>query len=658
MQGEATKMVIYVETALGRAGDRLAGELYLTGAQKERARLKLLADVLRWQFEGFWESVAKDIAVLEDDVCICPGTVTTVPFTLDDPAKDEPPGTIFRVDLRCESVPPGAHEWVPTEQAALTWDGFGGYRYSGNQHFLRSGMARERKGIATLAELRTERKVLARRSRRILWNNDGNDALRAATPTPHGMLLLRSYPTAVSQVDTILYCPWKVGIVNTTRRTEIGSPFTYTEGAFSGNITGALHASGTDPLQVTVEFARNYDLEVFWSLRMNDTHDIQEGFPAVAFTHKAKHPERLIGSAEDRPARGRWTAWDYGNTEVRETVFLLCQEVCRNYDVDGIELDFFRHPQYFRGPSFDKGITQVELDLMTGLIRRIRQMTELEGLRRGKPILVAIRVPDSVEFCRGIGLDLETWLGEGLVDLLITGGYFQLNPWEYSVELARKHDVPIYASLDPSRFDNESARYSRNGIEGYRARAAAAWAAGVDGIYLFNLFDTRLPHFQALGDPRTVEGKDKYYFASYQNRAGDRPTTIQLPIYWLAGAGEYQKLSTLSNTGAIVVANGSPVAVDVFLGADVADAFAQIRLVLQLSGVTSTEQLVVRVNGVEVTGRITQGWGEYPLSRDFLKQGANSVSVSLVAPEVRALVEDLVITVRYMNQSAEEEREK
>ena len=34
-------------------------------------------------------------------------------------------------------------------------------------------------------------------------------------------------------------------------------------------------------------------------------------------------------------------------------------------------------------------------------------------MRRGWPILLAIRVPVSVEFCRAFGLDLEKWLAEG-----------------------------------------------------------------------------------------------------------------------------------------------------------------------------------------------------------------------------------------------------
>ena len=66
-------------------------------------------------------------------------------------------------------------------------------------------------------------------------------------------------------------------------------------------------------------------------------------------------------------------------------------------------------------------------DMMTDFASR--RMTEEAGLARGRPILVAMRVPDSVDYCRDMGFDLPRWLEEGLVDLLVTTCYFQLNPW-------------------------------------------------------------------------------------------------------------------------------------------------------------------------------------------------------------------------------------
>ena len=159
--------------------------------------------------------------------------------------------------------------------------------------------------------------------------------------------------------------------------------------------------------------------------------------------------------AVKRTPFGRWSSVDYARPEIRDLAFRYLEEVCRNYDVDGVELDFFRHLCYFKStaraarPATPSGG-------MTDLMRRVREMTEEAGCRRGRPILVSMRVPDSVGFCRDMGFDLRGGSGEGLVDMLITTCYFRLNPWEYSVELGHKYGVRVYPCLSDSRVKGET----------------------------------------------------------------------------------------------------------------------------------------------------------------------------------------------------------
>ena len=93
--------------------------------------------------------------------------------------------------------------------------------------------------------------------------------------------------------------------------------------------------------------------------------------------------------------------------------------MCENYDVDGIELDFFRHPQLFKGVANGALATPEELEMLTEFMRRVRKMAETTGAKRAKPVLIALKVPDSVDFCRAIGIDLERWLAEDLADILV-----------------------------------------------------------------------------------------------------------------------------------------------------------------------------------------------------------------------------------------------
>ena len=178
-------------------------------------------------------------------------------------------------------------------------------------------------------------------------------------------------------------------------------------------------------------------------------------------------------------------------------------------------------------------------------------MTEDVGRQRGRPILVAVRVPDSVGFCRDMGFDLERWLSDGLIDLLITTCYFRLNPWEYSVELGHKYDVPVYPCLSDSRVRGET-RFQRGSAASYRGRAMNAWAAGADGLHLFNFFDPNAPMWRQIGDPEALATMDKLYFVSV--RDGD-------PQSYLAKGRQYRTVPIFGPSQPRLVTAGQPVQV-------------------------------------------------------------------------------------------------
>ena len=251
---------------------------------------------------------------------------------------------------------------------------------------------------------------------------------------------------------------------------------------------------------------------------------------------KEDHPDWLVGDWKKRTPFGRWSSVDYARPEIRELAHEYVQEVCRDYDIDGIELDFFRHLCYFKSVALGGQATDQQRAMMTGLMRHVRQTTEDIGCRRGRPILVSIRVPDSLDYCRDMGFDIERWLQDGLVDILITTGYFRLNPWSYTVRLAHKHGVTAYPCLSDSRVRGET-RFRRASLESYRGRAMNAWAAGADGIHLFNYFDPKAALWQELGDVESLRTLDKLYFVTV--RDGN-------PNAFLANGREYRATPLLT----------------------------------------------------------------------------------------------------------------
>ncbi|RKY64355.1 MAG: hypothetical protein DRP99_02300, partial [Candidatus Latescibacterota bacterium] len=139
-------------------------------------------------------------------------------------------------------------------------------------------------------------------------------------------------------------------------------------------------------------------------------------------------------------------------------------EVCRSYEVDGIELDFLRAPVYFPPTIEGRTVGGEHIGLMNDLLQQIRRTTEEEGLRRGRPILLAARCPSDVELSLSVGLDVETWLREGLINILIIGRFVQFTmPVKPLIDLAHRYDVPAYPMVANCGYKNRGGGLQPNG---------------------------------------------------------------------------------------------------------------------------------------------------------------------------------------------------
>lgn len=481
------------------------------------------------------------------------------------------------------------------------------------------------------------RKSVADRTRRIIYNNDGGEPMGMERFSLEDFLALRTKRLVGTQVDTIFYCTYSSGFGQFTHNTKVGQIFTNVEDRHAKNKTKDFIDAGTDPLATIVDYGHKNGLEIFWSLRMNDTHDGATGksYGPILFRSnrlKNDHPDWLLGSEQSPPFHGKWTGVNYEIPGIRDMAFRLVEEVCRNYDIDGVELDFFRHPTFFRFPAPGQPATDAQRQLMTDLMRRIRLMMDAEGKKRGRPILLAMRVPDSVEYCRAIGLDLELWLQEDLLDLLIPTGYFRLNDWAYSATLGHQYGVKVYASLDEPRIDDKEAQKARMSANAYRGRAAEAWAAGVDGIYLYNFFkkDSPFEILHQLGDPVTLAKMNKDHFASLLGRGS------------VAGGGfphgAFQHIETLTPENPKKISPGKSVEVSVNLPENLS-GLPSLRLRLRFGEPVSGDAVQVQFNGRELSHReVKQEWLEMDVPIEAAKRGTNAVQVSLASREKTPLV--------------------
>jgi hypothetical protein len=496
-----------------------------------------------------------------------------------------------------------------------------------------------------LDEVKQLRKQAAHRSRGIILNNDGNDSLTAPNDpllTHEKFLEQRTTALAGTQVSTLFYC---TGVFNFySHHSAETDPLRYTtkERRDQG---WELGERGPDTLATIVDFGHRHGMEVFWSMRMNDTHDSYT--PHLLCPWKKEHPDWLLAKKGDKRIRsgnGRWSAVNYEIPEVREKVLRILTDVAERYNVEGIELDYFRHPIFFQPQIFGQPVTPVQRDLLTDMMRKVRKMADERAAARGRPLLIAIRVPDSVEYCSGVGIDLTRWLEEDLVDLLVVGGYFQLNPWETSVALGHKYGVPVYPSLDDPRFKDEESQTLRRSDACYRARALEAWTAGGDGVYLFNFFDPHSPLLKELGDPKSLAPLEQLYpFGAREETAAKQ---------WLSGGEKFVNLPEPLPRHPVTLEPGKTATVKLrAVRPQVDPTHSPPQVIARFcfkAPPASPETIVAKVNGQALASGTPDGrWINFPVPPEQVQNGVNRFELTLAdTAKTSAVLQDLVLIVR------------
>ncbi len=370
---------------------------------------------------------------------------------------------------------------------------------------------------ADLQSLREMREAAKWRKRALLYNNDGNDNVRGAV-TPEKFIAARTAWMAGSPVSSIFYC---TGVFDRYTHKSSGSSLLANLEQYKGRNIDPLWAhqlirQGKDTLDLMVQFGKQNNIEVFWSMRMNDNHDgyANRWDDSLMSDWKRMHPEYLMGKPGERWKVGDvnvWSSLDYANAPVRQKALDILTDVCANKDIDGVELDFLRSPPYFRESLENKHATPQNIALMDAFVRDVRRMTEEMGLRRGRPILVAVRVYDLPSASRAVGLDWEKWAKEGWIDLLIVGGMVQFAPWEIAVKTAHAHGIPCY----PCVGDHRATALWSGDMRRFRGDCLAAWQSGADGLYLFNDWiraDKSLSHAEMAAPDALAKNPHTYQF--------------------------------------------------------------------------------------------------------------------------------------------------
>ena len=185
-------------------------------------------------------------------------------------------------------------------------------------------------GAVDAKAVKARKEKLASRSRRVIWNNDGCELNKVLfkTHTPEFFNSIRNQGVIGKGVDVISFCTLSSGFGMTTARSEIAD-MALELPAFRDGLQ-ALLDQGTDPLKATVEFSHANNLECYWSFRINDCHDAFRGSEGLFPEFKMKNPETMVGTKENPPPYGYWSAVDFSQKKVREMMFAMFKEIIDN----------------------------------------------------------------------------------------------------------------------------------------------------------------------------------------------------------------------------------------------------------------------------------------------------------------------------------------
>lgn len=350
-------------------------------------------------------------------------------------------------------------------------------------------------------------------------------------------------------------------------------------------------AQGIDWVQVLVDECKKRNIETFWHHRISEVDVAPDGKLSMELQNpiKAAHPDWVI--------RSWWWQglWNLANPEVWDYIIAELQEVAANYDFDGMQLDFARHM-----PCLPPGHQWELRGQATEFVRRVRLMLLDAEKKRGRPFLLAAKVPETLEGCRVDGLDVATWADLGLVDI------FSLGSRTMDVDIAafRRITAGRNIKLQPCFDDHHTTDgYRYAPIEYLRGIFGNWWQQGADAVETFNWFscpavmcaemgvpagpDSHRQAYLECGTPESMRGRDKVFVVE---RRGGYP--------WSEGYFNHNDgapLPTmLMNDGRVSTFN-----VDVCDALNVlADEISSVELSVVLFNAAPGDEIEARLNGV------------------------------------------------------------
>lgn len=395
------------------------------------------------------------------------------------------------------------------------------------------------------------------------------------------------------------------------------------------NVFETFVLNGGDPVRTFIDACRAHSEAPFISIRLNDAHHIYRGgrLPpeqrekALAeFQFFADHPEYRLGPDAEGDERMRYML-DWGRPEVRDYKLRLIEELCRTYDLDGLELDFMRHWIFF---NLKRTTPERRREIQTDFVRSVRRLLDRHA-RPGRRRWLCVRVPSYLETYGDTGIELAA-MRRRLPDSVALYAEVQ-----FVSATAQKARDPKSASLIPVN--------RRTTPEQFYTVARQAYAEGADGISAFNF-----QYYRGTYNPTDVYGAPAEPPYGVFKHLADHAWLARQPQHYFVGQGQGHPKKT-GRPFQSKTAPGETAAFALTLVPPEGGWRTDGRLRIQAGGPLSGSRWTAQLNGADLapTADVSEPYpGFYPVGlgapEDYrawtvpaqaLKAGENRIAVTL-----------------------------
>lgn len=259
---------------------------------------------------------------------------------------------------------------------------------------------------------------------------------------------------------------------------ENGIPVDYSR--FSG-IYKVFTEYGIDIFAEIFKTVKDFNIRPWLTLRMNDAHcnSDETAYMRSDLYYEAKRDGMMIGDRYGYFAHN----FNFSYEKIRTVMLEYIEEIFLRYDVFGYQLDFIREIFCFDYVN-ETGIC----DIMTDFIREVKKIVKKAEEKFGHPMKLSVRFGRSIEHNKVFGFDAETWVKEGLVDVIVPSPRWECTDSAIPVDEWKTlagENVAVFAGVETRM--TYASTVSADHVKGY---AAGFYAKGADGVYFDNFYQS------------------------------------------------------------------------------------------------------------------------------------------------------------------------